>query len=51
MISKKPRVIEPVDATMEEVVKSLFAKDPKPKNPSEKGKKKQNPSRKAIKLG
>ena len=36
---KKEKLIEPIHATMEEVVKSFFANHPKPRNP-EKGKQK-----------
>ena len=45
------QAIEPVPATIKQVVKSFFAKDPKPKKLSKKSKKKQMPSRKSLKLG
>ena len=38
---KKSKLIEPIPATMKQVVKSFFAKDPKPKKPSKKSKKNQ----------
>ncbi len=32
-MSKKSKLIEPIPATMQEVVKSFFANHPKPRNP------------------
>ncbi len=31
---KKPKLIEPIPATMEEIVQSFFANHPKPRDPS-----------------
>ena len=45
------QAIEPISATIKQVVKSFFTKDPKPKKLSKKSKKKQMPSRKSSKLG
>lgn len=39
--NKKLKLIEPIPATMGQVFKSFFAKDPKPKKPSKKDKKNQ----------
>ena len=36
---KKPKLIEPIPATMQEIVRAIFADDPKPRDP-EKGKEK-----------
>ena len=36
---KKPKIIEPIPATMDQVVKSFFTKDPKPKKSSQENKK------------
>ena len=30
---KKPKLIEPIPATMQEIVRSFFANDPKPRDP------------------
>ena len=37
---KKEKLIEPIPATMKEVVRSFFANDPKPRNPKEEKQKK-----------
>ena len=40
---KKPRLIEPIPATMEEIVQSFFANHPKPRDPS-----KEKPSKRGV---
>ena len=41
-LDKEPKLIEPIPTTMEQVVRSFFAKDTKPKKPSKKDKKNQS---------
>ena len=42
---KKEELIEPIPATMDEIVEAIFANHPKPRDPEEKFKKGGNPSR------
>ena len=39
-MSKKPRLIEPMPANMEEIVQSFFAKWPEPRDPTKEKKQK-----------
>ena len=39
-MSKKPRIIEPIPASMEEIAQSFFAKWPEPRDPSKEKKQK-----------
>ena len=37
---RKPKLIEPIPATMQEIVRAIFADDPKPRDPAKEKQKK-----------